>query len=368
MAAARPLPPSAEPAACAKSAGLCYVSDQRPGIQRRRRGRGFEYVEPAGRPVRDRETLARIARLAIPPAWTEVWICPDPQGHLQATGRDARGRKQYRYHPRWSAVRDETKFERLLELAAALPGLRRRIARDLGRPGLPREKVLAAVVRLLERTLVRVGNDEYARENESFGLTTLRNRHARVRGVEVRFRFRGKSGVEHEIALADRRLARIIRRCQELPHQELFNYLDADGELRDVSSEDVNQYLRNATGRDFTAKDFRTWAGTVLCARALRQLGPASSTGRANKNIVAAIREVAAELGNTQAVCRRAYIHPEVLAAYLAREVAEVELDRRPGRAGARRGLDADEQALVRLLRRRATRRPPRNVPKAWAG
>jgi DNA topoisomerase-1 len=305
-----------EPRRTAREAGLRYGTDSAPGIRRLRRGRGFVYIDRAGRQIRNEATLNRIRKLAIPPAWTDVWICPMDDGHLQATGRDARGRKQYRYHPLWRARRDEVKFDRLIEFAEALPRIRRRTNRDLALPGVPREKVLAGIVRLLELTLIRVGNEEYARLNQSFGLTTMRDRHARATGRHVRFRFRGKSGHLHEVGIQDRRLARLIRRCQELPGQELFQYVDEEGEIRDVRSEDVNEYLRSAAGADVTAKDFRTWAGTVSAYRALRGEEPPASTRAARKTIVRAMRETAERLGNTPAVARQAYVHPAVIAAY----------------------------------------------------
>jgi DNA topoisomerase-1 len=272
--------------------------------------------------MRDPETLARIKALAIPPAWTDVWICRWPNGHLQASGRDARGRKQYRYHDRWHERRGTDKFDRMLAFAGALPAIRARCDDDLGRRGLPREKVIAAVVRLLELTLIRVGNDEYARLNKSFGLTTLRDRHARVEGTAIRFRFRGKSGLTHEVGLRDRRLASVVRRCQDLPGQELFQYVDEAGAVQDVASEDVNAYLRDASGGDFTAKDFRTWAGTVLAYRALRALQPGDDERTARRNVVEAIRQTAGALGNTPAVARRSYVHPAVLEAYLDGDIA----------------------------------------------
>ncbi len=306
----------AEPRAAARDAGLRYASDASPGLTRRRSGRGFSYRDPDGVAVRDPETLARIKALAIPPAWTDVWICRWPNGHLQASGRDARGRKQYRYHDRWHERRGTDKFDRMLAFAEALPGIRARCDEDLARRGLPREKVLAAVVRLLELTLIRVGNDEYARLNRSFGLTTLRDRHASVDGTTIQFRFRGKSGQTHEVGLRDRRLASVVRRCQELPGQELFQYVDEDGDVQDVASDDVNTYLREASGGDFTAKDFRTWAGTVLAYRALRALQPGDER-TARRNVVEAIRQTAGALGNTPAVARRSYVHPAVLEAYL---------------------------------------------------
>ncbi len=304
--------------AIARAAGLRYATDARPGFSRRRSGRGFNYRDADGRTIRDRETLARIRALAIPPAWTDVWICPWPNGHIQASGRDARGRKQYRYHADWHQRRGTDKFDRMLDFAKALPRIRKRCDEDLATSGLAREKVLAAVVRLLELTLIRVGNDEYARLNRSFGLTTLRDRHARIEGAGVRFRFRGKSGRTHEVGLRDRRLAGVVRRCQELPGQELFQFVDEEGEARDVASDDVNEYIREASGGDFTAKDFRTWAGTVLAYRALRALQPGVGDREAKRNVVEAIRQTADQLGNTPAVARGSYVHPAVLEAYLA--------------------------------------------------
>lgn len=343
----------------ARDAGLRYSSDTSPGIRRRRAGRGWIYLEPGGERITDAPTLARIRALAVPPAWTDVWICRSPNGHLQATGRDARGRKQHRYHPRFRRARDESKFERVIEFARALPRIRARVDSDLARPGLPREKVLAAVVRLLELTLIRVGNDEYARLNRSFGLTTLRNRHARVDGSSVRFRFRGKSGKVHDVGLRDRRLASIIRRCQDLPGQELFAYVGRDGEVVDVASEDVNGYLREISGAEFGTKDFRTWAGTVLAYRALRGLEPASSRAAARHNVVEAVRETAEHLGNTPAVARRSYVHPAVLEAYLAGEVAaapaQVPPEPSPEPSPAPGAvLPVEEVAAVKLLRRRS--------------
>jgi DNA topoisomerase I len=306
--------------------------------------------------VRDRETLARIRSLAVPPAWEDVWICPDPLGHLQATGRDARGRKQYRYHPRYRERRETAKYERLVAFANALPAIRRQVDRDLRRPGLPREKVLAAVVRLLELTLIRVGNDEYARLNRSFGLTTLRDRHASVRGSSIRFRFRGKSGRDHEVGLRDRRLAAVVRRCRDLPGQELFQYVGEDGEPVDVASDDVNDYLRSIVA-DVTAKDFRTWAGTVLAYRALRSLDEPATVGEAKANVVSAIRETADQLGNTSAVCRRSYVHPVVVEAYLDPRLRTALLGAAEA-AGAAPGAitRAEERQVVRLLERRLAR------------
>jgi DNA topoisomerase-1 len=306
-----------DPVESAKAAGLRYVSDDSPGISRRKAGKAFAYVDPTGKAVKDEETLGRIKSLAIPPAWTDVWICPDPRGHIQAVGRDQRGRKQYRYHPRWREVRDETKYEKMIAFVRALPAIRRRVQKDLALPGLPREKVLAAVVRLLETTLIRVGNDEYASQNNSFGLTTLRDHHAKISGGTLRFRFRGKSGIRHEIDLDDPRLAKIVRKCQELPGEELLQYVDDDGNVRDIGSADVNEYLREISGRDFTAKDFRTWAGTVLAARALQEFTQVDSQAQAKKNVVAAIERVAEKLGNTRAVCRKCYVHPAVIDSYM---------------------------------------------------
>jgi DNA topoisomerase-1 len=343
-----------DPEASAEEAGLRYVSDAMPGIRRKRAGRGFSYIGVDGQRLRDRRQIDRIRSLAIPPAWTDVWICPIARGHLQATGRDAKGRKQYRYHPRWHAVRDEAKYERMIAFGQALPRIRRRVEEDLSRPGLPRERVLAAVVRLLEKTRVRVGNEEYARENRSFGLTTLRNRHAEVGASRIRFRFRGKGGKEHEVELSDRRLATIVGRCQDLPGQALFTYLDEDGEPRTVDSADVNEYLREISGEEFTAKDFRTWAWTVLAAWALSELTEFDSEAQAKRNVVRAVEAVAERLGNTPAVSRKSYVHPTVIDAYLdgdvvrgAREMAEEELSESLDE------LPPEEAAVLALLRKR---------------
>jgi DNA topoisomerase-1 len=312
------LPGNLDPVASARAAGLHYVSDLSPGLRRKRAGKGFAYVTRDGRPVRDEQTIRRIKHLVIPPAWTDVWVSPDPQGHLQATGRDARGRKQYRYHTRWREVRNVVKYDRMLAFAEALPRIRAQTDRDLELPDMPRRKVLATVVRLLEETRIRVGNDEYRKENGSFGLTTLQNRQVSVVGSEVRFSFRGKSGKYHRVELDDRRLARIIKRIQEIPGQELFQYVDGHGEARPVESANVNDYLREISGEDFTAKDFRTWAGTILAARFLREAVAAPDTRGAKRELVRAIARVADELGNTPAVSRKYYIHPAVIAAYLA--------------------------------------------------
>ena len=346
----------------AEAAGLRYVTDAEPGIARRRAGRGFAYRGPDGKPVRNPRTLERIRALAIPPAWTNVWISPFANGHLQAVGRDAKGRKQYRYHARWRAFRDEHKYGRLAAFGAALPEMRRRVDEDLSRRGLPREKVLATVVRLLDWTLIRVGNAEYARTNESFGLTTLRDDHVEVDGAAVRFRFRGKSGKDHEVDLRDRRLARVIRRSQELPGQHLFQYEDEEGRPRAIGSADVNEYLREIAGEEFTAKDFRTWGGTVVAARRLREEGAFASAREADANVVAAVKAVAHHLGNTPAVARRCYVHPAVIEAYLDQSLLDLpsrEADE-PDRtddvhpaAPPRDGLDADEAGLLDFLRAR---------------
>jgi DNA topoisomerase-1 len=334
-------------------AGLRHSSDDRPGFTRRRAGRGFAYRDTDGRPIRDPETLERIRAIVIPPAWSDVWICPWPNGHLQATGRDARGRKVYRYHARYRARRDGAKFKRLIAFAKVLPAIRARVDRDLSRPGLPQEKVVAAVVRLLELTLIRVGNDEYARLNRSFGLTTLRDRHAAVDGSEVTFRFRGKSGQLRQVGLRDRRLAALVRRCQDLPGQELFQYVDADGEPHDIASDHVNEYL-GAVAPGVTAKDFRTWAGTVLAYRALRATGEGSTDREKQKNVAAAIQATADGLGNTAAVARQAYVHPAVVDAYLDGRIrsalveAAEDTDQPPGATDP-----AEEKAVIALLRAR---------------
>src|SRR6266545_1242783 len=308
---------AAESAEAAEEAGLHYISDDRLGYTRRANNGEVEYLDTQGKRIDDEQRLLRIKRLAIPPAWTDVWICPSPNGHIQATGRDARRRKQYRYHERWREIRDENKFDRLINFGKALPKIRRRLKKDLALSGLPREKVLATIVQLLERSFIRVGNEEYARENKSFGLTTMQDRHVDVKGSKLRFRFRGKSGREHEVDVTDRRIARIISNLQDLPGQSLFQYLDDEGNVRDITSQDVNAYLREITGEDFTAKDFRTWAGTVLAAIALSAVGEFETKKQAKANIKNAIGAVAKVLGNTPAICRQCYIHPVVLEAYL---------------------------------------------------
>lgn len=345
----------------AKQTRLRYSTDEKPGIRRKKRGTGFYFVAPDGRKITDLETLKRIKHLVIPPAWTDVWICPFENGHIQATGRDNRGRKQYRYHERWREQRDETKFARMLKFAHVLPKIRRRVRHDLRQRGMPREKVLATIVRLLESTLIRVGNDEYARDNHSYGLTTMRNRHVAVRGKKLCFTFRGKAGKQHEISLYDRQLARIVKRCQEMAGQELFVYEDEAGAVRDVCSQDVNEYLRAITGDDFTAKDFRTWAGTVLAAVALREFAAATHQTPLKKNIVRAIQAVARVLGNTPTVCRKCYIHPAILDSYLSgNTIAEIQ-QRNGGKV--RRGifhLSSAESAVLVLLQSRLKRRTNR--------
>ena len=319
-------PDIADPMAAAKSAGLRYVNDDDPGIRRQRAGKDFHYLDPDGRRISDSGTLARIKRLAIPPAWTDVWICPRADGHIQATGRDAKRRKQYRYHHDWRSVRDENKYERMIAFGKALPRIRRRVSRDLRRKGLGREKILATMVRLLETTLVRVGNEEYARANGSIGLSTMRDRHVRVRRGTVEFKFKGKSGKHHEIEFHDPRLADIVRRAQDLPGQKLFQYLADDGTRQRVTSDDINNYLREIAGAEFSAKDFRTWAGTVLAAIALSQFERFQTKKEAKKNLVAAIERVAERLGNTPSVCRKCYVHPVVLNSYLDGATVEVIL------------------------------------------
>jgi DNA topoisomerase-1 len=353
----------------AEAAGLRYVTDAAPGIRRQRRGRGFTYLGVDGTVIRDPSELDRIRKLVIPPRWTDVWICPNPSGHLQVTARDARGRKQYRYHPRYRAVRDETKFGRMVAFSEILPRIRERVERDIALPELYRDKVLATVVWLLERTLIRVGNDEYARDNGSFGLTTLRRRHVTVSGAKLRFEFRGKSGIPHSVAVTDRRIARIVQRCQELPGQELFQYLDADGRRQSVDAGDINEYLRRITGRQVTAKDFRTWAGTTLAAGALRDMGPFNSEKQAKANIVAAIDQVSKRLGNTRAVCRKNYVHPVILEAYFE----GITIPPTPGNARQLRSsngpaaLRRDELAVVELLRQRGKAEPLKSSPDAPA-
>lgn len=338
----------------AKQVGLRYVGDAVPGIRREAVADGFRYVGPDGKRIDHEEELARIRSLAIPPAWADVWICPWQNGHIQATGRDARGRKQYRYHPRWRSVRDEAKYERMLNFGKALPTIRARVDAALKLPGLPREKALATVVYLLQATMMRIGNEEYARQNKSFGLTTLRDRHVRIDGSEVEFRFRGKSGIMHAIRVDDPRLARIIRRMRDLPGQELFQYVDDDGEQRSVDSSDVNAYLREITGEDYTAKDFRTWSGTLLAALALQEYEKFDSEAQAKRNVVQAIESVAEKLGNTPSICRKCYVHPAVIESYL--DGTMLQALRQRAREELREDLHAlspEEAAVVALLQER---------------
>jgi DNA topoisomerase-1 len=340
----------------AAEAHLRYVNDGEAGISRSRRGKGFFYVLANGRQVLDEPTLNRIRSLAIPPAWTDVWICASSNGHIQAVGRDAKGRKQYRYHPRWREARDGTKYSRMLEFAGVLPAIRARVKTDLRREGIPREKVLATIVKLLDLTAIRVGNEEYAKENRSYGLTTMKTRHVDVEGSKVKFRFTGKSGKKHEVAVNDRKLARIIKRCQEIPGQELFQYLDGDTPVS-IHSTDVNEYIRDAAGEDFTAKDFRTWAGTVLAASALADVPLSESDAENRAAIVHAVDSVALALGNTRAVCRKCYIHPAVVAAF-----ADGRLANALGSGRAAAGLSKEESRLRRLLAREA-RAPAKRQP-----
>jgi DNA topoisomerase-1 len=347
-----------QPREAATAAGLRYASDQSPGMTRRRRGSSFSYYDPSGRLVRDPSELKWIRSLAIPPAWERVWICPRANGHLQATGFDAKGRKQYKYHPTWRAVRDEAKFERLLAFAEVLPRIRERVEKDLRRPDLNREKVLATVVRLLEVSLIRVGNEEYAKENQSFGLTTMRNRHVEIDGSTVRFRFRGKSGKQHTVEVSDRRVARIVQKCQDLPGQHLFEYQDSDGRIASIESEDVNEYLHGITDQPFTAKDFRTWAGTVLAAIALGKMEEVDSQAIAKKNVITAIEAVARLLGNTIAICRKCYIHPAIPTSYLNGTLARnLRLKADSEIVQHLHELKPEEAAVITLLRQELAQR-----------
>jgi DNA topoisomerase-1 len=337
----------------ATRAGLRYVTDGFAGISRRRSGKGWSYCQPDGSLVKDAAERKRLSALAIPPAWTDVWICPDPDGHIQVTARDARGRKQYRYHPSYREARDQSKFRRMLEFSEILPVLRQRVERDLRAGELTRRQILATVVRLLDKTLIRVGNDEYARENRSYGLTTLRRKHVEVKGAMLRFSFRGKSGVDHSVAVDDLRLARIVQRCQDLPGQEIFQYLDAFGKRKPISSDDVNDYLREASGRDITAKDFRTWGGTMVAAVALRAMGPATSRSEADRNILRALDAVAERLGNTRTVCRKYYVHPALLDAYqlgLTAPHSAVQETRNARRELSQAALRRDELVVLQFL------------------
>jgi DNA topoisomerase I len=350
----RPL--ASDPLASAKAAHLRYVAAEGPGISRKRRGKGFCYIGPDLKPVCDGATLQRIRSLVIPPAWRNVWICPTADGHIQAVGRDAKGRKQYRYHPRYREVRDETKFDRMLAFGTALPKIREQVNRDLSLPSLPQRKVVAALVRLLDETCIRVGNEEYARANKSFGLTTLRDRHAEVRGEMLHFRFRGKGNQEHDITLRDRRLARVVKRCQDLPGQELFQYQLENGAHIKVTSSDVNEYLREITQEDFTAKDFRTWHGTGQMARELALCGPAGSEREIKRNIVEAVKLTAQRLGNRPAACRKYYIHPAVLASYAEQTIFSAIPKAALHAAAARNKLGMLERAVLRLVRSYAGR------------
>jgi len=344
----------AEAMDAAEGAGLRYVSDDRPGYTRKANGEVFKWFDAEGTLIRDEQRLLRINRLAIPPAWTEVWVSPSLNGHIQATGRDARRRKQYLYHERWREVRDENKYDRIISFGKALPKIRKRVSQDLKLQGLPREKVLATVVQLLERTFIRIGNEEYARENKSFGLTTMKDRHVEVKGSKLRFRFRGKSGREHEVDVTDRRIAKIISKLQDLPGQDLFQYLDEDGKVRDISSQDVNEYLREITGEDFSAKDFRTWAGTVLTAIALNAQEKFETQKQAKSNIKTAISAVARILGNTPAICRKCYVHPAVLETYLDQKSID-GLKRTTEEALEKEDVDlrSSEKAVLKFLESR---------------
>ena len=345
----------ADPVESSKQAGLRYVTDAKPGITRKRWGKSFRYFNADGSQVKDPTVLARIKSLVIPPAWTEVWICPSANGHLQATGRDARKRKQSRYHPRWREVRDETKYERMKLFGEALPRMRKRVEEDLAVPGLPREKVLATIVRLLETTFIRVGNEEYARDNGSYGLTTMRDKHADIKGATVHFKFKGKSGKLHNIDVEDRRLARIVKKCQDVPGYELFQYIDEDGSHKSVDASDVNDYLREISGEPFTAKDFRTWAGTVLACTMLREFEAFESQTQGKKNVVAAVKSVAERLGNTPSVCRKCYVHPAVIETYMGGEMLrsfEHEVKRALPRSP--HALRREELDLLHLLERQA--------------
>jgi DNA topoisomerase-1 len=341
-----------DPKDAAESAGLRYVSDARPGLQRRRAGKGFVYLRVDGSRLTEPDSLRRIKALAVPPAWTGVWICRFADGHIQATGRDAKGRKQYRYHPRFREVRESTKFEHVVAFANALPTIREKVRAHMELRGLPREKILATIVHLLETTLIRVGNDDYAKRNNSYGLTTLKNRHAAVDGAEVRFRFTGKSGKQWSLRVKDRRVAKIIRACQELPGQELLQYVDDEGKPQDVTSSDVNAYLKEITGTDITAKDFRTWAGTVLAAMALAEMESFDSAAQAKRNIRSAIENVSARLGNTPTICRKCYVHPEVLSSYIdGNLVLEIKSEVESELRNALADLKPEEAAVLAILR-----------------
>jgi DNA topoisomerase-1 len=354
-----------DPRDAAETAGLLYVSDEEPGIRRRKSGKGFTYTRPDGKKVEDRSTLERIKSLAIPPAYTDVWICAKANGHIQATGRDAKGRKQYRYHSAFREVRESTKYEHMLEFAKGLPAIRKTIDEHMSLRGLPREKVLATVVHLLENTLIRVGNSDYVKQNKSYGLTTLRDPHVKVQGGELRFQFKGKSGKTWRLQVKDRRVAKIVKACQELPGQDLFQYLDENGEQQSITSADVNAYLKEITGSEITAKDFRTWAGTVLAALALAEFEEFDSDAKAKKNIRAAIEKVSARLGNTPSICRKCYVHPEVFASYLDRGLLldikeEIETELREDLSS----LKPEEAAVLALLEQRLSREVEKQAKK----
>ena len=354
-----------DPRDAAETAGLSYVSDEAPGIRRRKSGKGFTYTRPDGAKVADKATLERIRSLAIPPAYTDVWICPRASGHIQATGRDAKGRKQYRYHPAFREVRESTKYEHMLEFARGLPAIRKTIDEHMSLRGLPREKVLATVVHLLENTLIRVGNSDYVKQNKSYGLTTLRDPHVKVEGGELRFQFKGKSGKTWKLQVKDRRIARIVKACQDLPGQDLFQYIDDDGEQLSITSADVNAYLKEITGREITAKDFRTWAGTVLAALALSEFEEFDNQAKAKKNIREAIEKVASRLGNTPSICRKCYVHPEVFACYLDGGLLldikqQIETQLREDLSS----LKPEEAAVLSLLQERLSREVEKQAQK----
>ena len=356
-----------DPRDAAEFAGLRYISDARPGIRRKKTGTGFTYTRADGSRLSEADALKRIKALAIPPAWTDVWICPFADGHIQATGRDAKGRKQYRYHAVFREVRESTKYEHVVAFADALPAIREVVEEHMGLRGLPREKVLATVVHLLETTLIRVGNDDYAKQNSSYGLTTLKNRHVAVDGNEVRFRFTGKSGKHWSLRVKDRRVAKIIKACQDLPGQELLQYVDEAGNCQDVTSTDVNEYLKKITGKEITAKDFRTWAGTVLAAMALNELESFDSAAQAKRNLRAAIEKVAGRLGNTPTICRKCYVHPEVLNSYMdGNLVLELKSQAESELVGAIGSLKPEEAAVLALLRGRLEKEVERS--KAGSG
>jgi DNA topoisomerase I len=346
-----------DPIQTAKAVGLRYMPDASPGIRRKRTGKHFSYIGVDEKPIRDPDQLQRIKKIGIPPAWTNVWICPTDRGHIQATGRDTKGRKQYRYHQRWREVRDETKYDKLILFGETLPLIRERVDQDLSLTDLPYEKVIATIVRLLDTTLMRIGNEEYARENDSYGMTTMRNQHVDVRGAKVRFHFKGKSGKDHIIDVKDRQLAKIVKKCQDLPGHELFQYMNENGALRTVESSDVNTYLRQVSGQDLTAKDFRTWGGTVVATNALEDLGVFESETQSKKNVVEAIKMTAKQLGNTPAICRKCYVHPGLIDAYLDGSLLNFfkQYDERTKKP-AMEGLRPDEARVLAFLEQLTTK------------